>query len=241
MYADTIRAPAHSGAGTRGNRLVSESGNMDKSKATDQNATESTASTTAPSTVWDELDDLKSRIRKLELTGKLPPSSAAAMVSAERPRTATTAATTMSSSPKHSKTPSQLQSTIEGVPPNVHPLLHEALGNAKAIVSHDVYQKLLATAQDALQLATMTSLDNQSVRSGVPAMSERQVRRRIESMCRSLTELAIALAIEPKVSQPSYRPGSRDNHISPSIGLRNRDYGQSNEQIDRPPTRFAGT
>ncbi|KAK5106574.1 hypothetical protein LTS08_000694 [Lithohypha guttulata] len=214
---------------------------MDKSKATDQNATESTASTTAPSTVWDELDDLKSRIRKLELTGKLPPSSAAAMVSAERPRTATTAATTMSSSPKHSKTPSQLQSTIEGVPPNVHPLLHEALGNAKAIVSHDVYQKLLATAQDALQLATMTSLDNQSVRSGVPAMSERQVRRRIESMCRSLTELAIALAIEPKVSQPSYRPGSRDNHISPSIGLRNRDYGQSNEQIDRPPTRFAGT
>lgn len=65
--------------------------------------TESTMSTTAPSTVWDELDDLKSRIRKLELTGKLPSSSAAAMSSmaGERPRTATTTVTTVSSSPKH--------------------------------------------------------------------------------------------------------------------------------------------
>ncbi len=34
--------------------------------------TESSASTAAPSTVWDELDDLKSRIHRLELTGKIP-------------------------------------------------------------------------------------------------------------------------------------------------------------------------
>ncbi|KAJ0292443.1 hypothetical protein CBS470a_002748 [Colletotrichum nupharicola] len=50
-----------------------------------------TASTTEPSTVWDELDDLKSRIHRLEMTGKLPKISGAVMsrTSDERPPTAT--------------------------------------------------------------------------------------------------------------------------------------------------------
>jgi len=67
--------------------------------------TESTVSTTAPSTVWDELEDLKSRIHRLELTGKLPATSGAAMshASNERPATATTTVTTMSSSPKRGR------------------------------------------------------------------------------------------------------------------------------------------
>lgn len=235
MTTDTVRPYARSSVGTRGSRLVSESANLDKHKYVEQNATESTASTTAPSTVWDELDDLKSRIKKLELTGKLPPSSAAAMSTAERPRTATTAATTMSSSPKHNKIANHLRSTIEGVPATVHSLLHEALGNAQAIVSHDVYQKLLATAQDALQLATMTSLDNQGLRSAASSPSDRQMRRRTESMCRNLTELAIALAAETKSSQ-ALRPGSRDQHISPALGFRSRTYSQSNNELnDRPP------
>lgn len=238
MTTDTVRPYARSSAGARSSRLVSESAYVDKNKYVEQNATESTASTTAPSTVWDELDDLKSRIKKLELTGKLPPSSAAAMSQAERPRTATTAATaatTMSSSPKHNKIASQLQSTIEGVPATVHPLLHEALGNAKAIVSHDVYQKLLATAQDALQLATMTSLENQGMRGATIGSSDRQMRRRTESMCRNLTELAIAMAAESKASQAT-RPGSRDHYISPAAGFRTRTYSQSNNELsDRPP------
>lgn len=235
LYADTIRAPTRSSHGVQSSRLVSDGGYLDKPKF-EQNTTESTASTNAPSTVWDELDDLKSRIRKLELTGKLPPSSAAAMSTAERPRTATTAATTMSSSPKHNKVASQLQSHIEGVPLTVHPLLHEALGNAKAVVSHDVFQKLQATAQDALQLAAMTSIDGQTARNGAPNVAERQIRRRTESMCRSLTELAIALASETKATPPTaHRPPSRDHHISPANGFRSRRYSQSNDATDRPP------
>ncbi|KAK5046948.1 hypothetical protein LTR84_007302 [Exophiala bonariae] len=221
----------------RTNRLVSEAGFQDRSRLVDHNATESTISTTAPSEIWDELDDLKSRIRKLELTGKLPPSSAAAMTSSERPKTATTAATTMSSSPKQKSTVPALQSAVEGIPSNVHPLLHEALGNAKGVLSTEVYQKLQATAQDALQLSLMMHHEGSTVGGstvGNHSLTERQVRRRTESMCRSLTELAIAILAETKPAPaPVTRPASRDHYQPLSAGLRSRRY--SNDMNDRPP------
>ncbi|EXJ63744.1 hypothetical protein A1O7_00079 [Cladophialophora yegresii CBS 114405] len=222
----------------RNSRLVSDGGAfLDRPRMPDNNATESTISTTAPSTVWDELDDLKSRIKKLELTGKLPPSSAAAMSTSERPKTATTAATTMSSSPKHKPTAvPQLASAIEGIPSNIHPNLHEALGNAKAVLSNEVYQKLQATAQDALQLSIMMNPEGHNAGAstlGLSAISERQLRRRTESMCRSLTELAIAILADNKQPpQPVTRPVSRDAYQA-LPGLRSRRY--SNEPNDRPP------
>lgn len=221
----------------RTNRLVSESGFQERSRLVDHNATESTISTGAPSTVWDEMDDLKSRIRKLELRGKLPPSSAAAMTSSERPKTATTAATTMSSSPKQKSTAPPLPSAVEGIPSTVHPLLHEALGNAKGVLSTEVFQKLQATAQDALQLSMMMHPEGSTVGGstvGNGSLSERQVRRRTESMCRSLTELAIAILADNKPTPaPVTRPASRDNYQPLSAGLRSRRY--SNEINDRPP------
>ncbi|KIW45250.1 uncharacterized protein PV06_03652 [Exophiala oligosperma] len=221
----------------RNSRLVSDSGFLDRPKMPEHNATESTISTTAPSTVWDELDDLKSRIRKLELTGKLPPSSAAAMTSSERPKTATTAATTLSSSPKPKPAAAPLQSAIEGIPSTIHPTLHEALGNAKAIVSNELYQKLQATAQDALLLSMMMTPEGYTGTGstiGGSSASERQVRRRTESMCRSLTELVIAMLADNKQAPaPGTRPASRDAYAPSSIGLRSRRY--SNEPNDRPP------
>jgi hypothetical protein len=188
----------------------------ERSKYLAREATDSTISTTAPSTVWDELDDLKSRIKKLELTGKLPSSSAAAMSSAtgERPRTATTNATTMSVSPKHAKASiSPTDSAIDGVPSTVHPLLHEALNKARSVVSQEIYQKLAATASDALQLAAMMNGSGQPSSAssiGMVSSSERQIRRRADSMCRGLTELAIALSADSKpLTQPA-RPPSRE-------------------------------
>ncbi len=177
--------------------------------------TESTLSTAAPSTVWDELDELKSRIKKLELTGKLPSSSAAAMSTAERPRTATTTVTTMSSSPKPGKANISLdESGIDGVSPTVHPLLHEALRKARPTLSADVYQKLEATASDALQLASVMGAGLQPGNSsviGASSAAERQLRRRADSMCRGLTELTIALCARPKspTSLQPFRPSSR--------------------------------
>ena len=220
----------------RTGRLVSESAFLGRPRMPEPNATESTISTTAPSTVWDELDDLKSRIKKLELTGKLPPSSAAAMTMSERPKTATTAATTMSSSPKTKPTGvTQLQSTIEGIPSNVHPNLHEALGNAKAVLSNDIFQKLQATAQDALQLSMMMNPESHNAAGsiiGVTSVTERQIRRRTESMCRALTELAIAILADNKASsQLTMRPGSRDAYQTTS-NLRSPRY--RSEPNDRP-------
>ena len=216
----THRASKRTSLGGRSQRLTSEAPGLGPPRANDHNTTESTTSTTAPSTVWDELDDLKSRIRKLELTGKLPPSSAAAMSNLDRPRTATTAATTMSSSPKTRQHTSSLPSAIEGIPSSVHPLLHEALAQAKSTLSAEVYQRLQATSSDALQLSILTSAE-QSGTSTVGLTNDRQLRRRAESTCRSLTELVIALTSEPRTTQsPSYRPASRSSAFQGFAGRR---------------------
>ncbi|KAB8078264.1 hypothetical protein BDV29DRAFT_166824, partial [Aspergillus leporis] len=169
-----------------------------------QDGTESTLSTTAPSTVWDELEDLKSRIRKLELTGKLPPSSQEAIssVSAERPRTATTTVTTVSSSPKPGRKTSTSSPDSDSIPPTnpVHPLLQSAIAKTKAVLSKEVYTALEATATDALALSTLLSTNkapsgNVSVVNGY-LPSDRLSRRKADSVCRGLTELCLALSDE---------------------------------------------
>lgn len=236
---DSSRPPTRSHQ-TR-SRLASESLHGDRFRMQERTQTESTISTTAPSTVWDELDDLKSRIKKLELTGKLPPSSAAAM-SNERPRTATTQATTMSSSPKYKPAANgnTLPSAIEGISSNVHPTLHEALMNAKSTVSNDIYQKLQATAADALQLSTMLNHDYNGTSSGMNPQSERQLRRRTESMCRSLTELTIALLAEQRntTTSPNSRPSSRDPYQATPTTNNFRSRRLSNATTETPEQRM---
>ena len=165
-------------------------------------------SDTAASTVWNELDELKSRIKKLEHTPKLPPTPVAATSnnSSDRPRTATTAPTTIGSSPKHepgqaheadSVTPAK-QSAPVGV--SLHPLLHAALAKAKSLLNTNLYRTLEATAADALQLAAMTgsagpqgtAFSAASIINGV-TVSDRLVRRKADTMCRNLTDLTLAL------------------------------------------------
>ena len=229
---NTPRPPTRSGR----SRIVSESRYVDRSRGADQVATESTISTTAPSTVWSELDDLRSRIKRLELTGKLPPSSAAAMTTSERPRTATTAATTLSISPRNNKVPDATSSPpIESVPSTIHPLLHQALNKAKSGVSQDVYQKLHATAQDALQVSSMLSQEGYGINgAALSPQTERQIRRRTESMCRSLTELAIAMLSDTRnADSPTHRPATRGQHTGTATALRNRS--TSIDSPDGPP------
>ncbi|QIW95944.1 hypothetical protein AMS68_001462 [Peltaster fructicola] len=178
-----------------------------------QSLPESTSadSQTAPSDVWDELDDLKSRIKKLELTGKLPQTSGAAIDSSphmDRPRTATTAPTTIDSSPKREKkaeenihnsndndNDKEEQEDTQTVPDvqQTHPLLHSALVKAKPLLSPALYRSLEATAADALQLATLA---------GGYGASDRPMRRKVDTMCRNLTDLCLALC-EGKHESPS--------------------------------------
>jgi hypothetical protein len=165
-----------------------------------------TTSTTAPSTVWDELDDLKSRIRKLELTGKPPATSGAAVsrATAERPPTATTTATTISTSPKRGRgaSTSIVDTTSDAAHAGeAHPLLHAALAKSKTALTPDLYKALENAASDALAVASMVGSVGQPISSahsviGVNggSIADRQLRRKAESMCRSLTELCIALS-----------------------------------------------
>ncbi|KAK2879342.1 hypothetical protein FQN49_000975 [Arthroderma sp. PD_2] len=219
-------------AGTRKPRPVTSYDVTDRNLGTDtavkskNEGTESTLSTTAPSTVWDELDDLKSRIRKLELTGKLPASSAAAMSSmaGERPRTATTTVTTVSSSPKNKQ-----KASSQPIPPpipfdndptvtvsQVQPLLHTALAKAKPVLNHEVYQALEATAADAVNLSTALASNTPHTTSmsvvSAAATPDRVLRRKADSVCRGLTELCLALSEDKlrPLSVSKSRPGSRD-------------------------------
>lgn len=188
---------------------------------------ESVESNTAPSTVWDELDDLKSRIKKLELTGKMPSTSSAAVAASieqsERPRTATTAPTTIDSSPKQErkgnteakaagqKSEPRQQSTPVASPSmaSTHPTLHAALAKAKTLLNASLYRTLEATANDALQLVALTNsagpqgttFSAASIINGV-TVSDRHVRRKADTMCRNLTDLCLALC-EGKHETPS--------------------------------------
>ncbi|MCJ1244102.1 hypothetical protein MMC30_001300 [Trapelia coarctata] len=174
--------------------------------------TESTVSTTAPSTIFDELDDLKSRLRKLELTAKMPTSSGAAITSAanERPPTATTTVTTLSSSPKRGRhiSTSPEESVLNGqVDSSVHPLLHQALAKSKLLVRLPVYRALETAVSDALAMVQMTTinLNTGTASNGI----DRKVKRKADGVCRSLTELCIALSEEkPKVDSEQPKLGS---------------------------------
>ncbi|CBF77285.1 hypothetical protein AN4545.2 [Aspergillus nidulans FGSC A4] len=204
------RSFRHSGLSTiRSSRQASASEVTEKPRyESRQDGTESTLSTTAPSTVWDELEDLKSRIKKLELTGKLPPSSQEAMLSSgDRPRTATTTVTTMSSSPRHRRTSVSGESDTITAPNPVHPLLQSALVKVRSVVNKDVYTALEAAATDAMALSQIlgagkTPSGNVSIVNGYGS-AERQSRRKADSVCRSLTELCLALSDEHHTKQQS--------------------------------------
>lgn len=200
--------------------------------------TESVGSNTAPSTVWDELDDLKSRIRNLEMTGKMPSTSAGAMAnqqSGERPRTATTAPTTISSSPQRVRKNSVAAPDLTVGGPaaaNIHPLLHSALAKARPLISPSLYRAVEATAADALALAAMTGSTGPqgptnsaaSVISGMN-ISDRQLRRKADSMCRNVTDLCIALC------------EGRSNFASPIV--RHSPASMYRFQGETPPSRYA--
>ncbi|KAL2693981.1 hypothetical protein Neosp_000551 [[Neocosmospora] mangrovei] len=196
--------------------------------------TESTLSTTAPSTVWDELDDLKSRIHRLELTGKLPSTSGAAVsrLSDERPPTATTTVTTISSSPKRVTNGNQNADAVSTTSSHreSHPILHSALAKSKVLLDAEVYRALEAAANDAMALSSMMGTVGQPgpISSGASTIgsgttvTDRQLRRKAEGVCRSLTELCLALGEEvtqtrPRQSVEAPPPAQNDAPTTPTI------------------------
>ncbi|KAI0105415.1 hypothetical protein GGR51DRAFT_186223 [Nemania sp. FL0031] len=175
--------------------------------------TDSTTSTAAPSTVWDELEELKSRIHRLELTGKLPPTSSAAIsrASDERPPTAHTNATTLSASPKRGASSAVQSTETPTLPKDSHPLLHSALAKSKDFLVSEVYDALETTIVDALALTAMMGTAGQpgpissgasNIGSNSGTVTDRQLRKKADSICRSLTELCLALGENAGATKP---------------------------------------
>ena len=211
-------------------------------------------STGAAASVWDELDDLKTRIRVIELGGKIPTTSGAAVANAtaDRPRTANTSVTTVSSSPKqHRKTNTSPPASAVS-DPNVnkadsnvnkaHPVLREALTKVKQHVTPSVYRVLEATASEAIALAEMTgSTGPQATLHSSSAMlngaSDRQVRRKADNLCRSLTELCIELCdMKSNLASPALRTVAASNLRRPSVQINGESptIRQSIEKEDPP-------
>ncbi|KAJ4420590.1 hypothetical protein N0V82_004258 [Gnomoniopsis sp. IMI 355080] len=177
-------------------------------------ASESSNSTAAPSTVWDELDELKSRIHRLELTGKMPKTSSAAIsrTPEDRPPTAGTGATTLSGSPKRAQT--EVVSMASSQQKETQSNLRSILSKTKPFVSSDVYDAIEAAANDALSLSQLMGTAGQpgpissgasTIGVGGPStVTDRQLRKKADSICRSLTELCIAL----KEEDPERKPAS---------------------------------
>ncbi|ORY70123.1 uncharacterized protein BCR38DRAFT_326911, partial [Pseudomassariella vexata] len=213
-----------------------ESQRNESTQQTDHNGhegTDSSASTAAPSTVWDELDDMKSRIHRLELTGKLPATSGAAISRAteERPPTATTNATTMSASPKRGSGSAVQQTDVVSTASSQregHPILQSALNKSKPFLGSDIYSALETAATDALALAAMIGPAGQPgpISSGASNIgsggniTDRQLRRKADSICRSLTELCLALsetAAQIKQQQEPARASTPDPKSEPDL------------------------
>jgi hypothetical protein len=139
----------------------------------------------------------------------------------------------MSTSPKrgrgHSISPTEATGG-ETQPHEIHPLLHAALAKSKPLLSSEVYKALEATTSDALTIASMMGSSGQpgphsSSQStvGGSAVSDRQVRRKADSLCRSLTELCLALSDgkmdngPPATSQGATRPSNHEVEVRNSV------------------------
>ncbi|KAB5570406.1 hypothetical protein GE09DRAFT_706742 [Coniochaeta sp. 2T2.1] len=201
--------------------------------------TESSASTAAPSMIWDELDDMKSRIRRLELTGKPPATSAAAMsrISDERPATAVTNATSMSASPKRNAGTNAPQTEVGSTTSSQRdsqPIVLSALSKTKGIVSSDVYSAIESAVNDALALMSMMGAPGLPgpISSGAStiggggggSVTDRQLRRKAESICRNLTELCLALtedAPEKPTEITVSSPPEQETVVSPTTSRMN--------------------
>jgi hypothetical protein len=188
--------------------------------------TESTASTAAPSTLWDELDDLKTRMRRLELTGKIPSTSGGAMsrISDDRPPTATTNATTVSASPKRTSGNGAVEAATSSTTSSqrdAQPILFSALSKVRPHLNAEAYEALHSAAADAWNLSQMVGVAGQpglissgastiGTGSATATITDRQLRRKADSICRSLTEFCLALNDDVTLRRPAQAPAARE-------------------------------
>jgi hypothetical protein len=137
-------------------------------------------------------------------------------MSDDRPPTAGTTVTTVSSSPKRSGAGAAAQSadvasTTSSHREAHHPLLQSALSKTKAFLNPEVFRALEYAANEAMNLSSMMGSPGQigPISSGASAIgtggqvTDRQLRRKADSVCRSLTELCVSLGENATSSKPT--------------------------------------
>jgi hypothetical protein len=193
---------------------------------------------TAQSAVWDEMPELKSHVNRLD-HGRAFHSSggAGSNGSQERPRTATTTVTTISSSPKlpmGMKTGIMSDSKLTPEAANIHPLLHQSLARCKPILNPVMYRSLEKAASDALEMAVWarTSGPNGSIYSSASAINgvsgDRQLRRKADNLCRNITDLCVTL------SEGHEQPNQRASSTSFGQRRESRDYSTPTHTSTEP-------
>ncbi|KAG5829735.1 hypothetical protein H9Q74_000148 [Fusarium xylarioides] len=200
-------------------------------------------------------NSMYSRRRSSVTDNNLPSTSGAAVsrLSDDRPPTATTTATTMSSSPKrvengHQNTNADAVSTTSSHHRESHSILQSALAKSKVLLDTEVYQALESAANDAMTLASMMGTPGLPgpISSGASTIgsnatvTDRQLRRKAESVCRSLTELCLALGedatqtrIPPRQSIEVPPPAQNDAPTTPTIGKTFSGFSQRRQSIGR--------
>jgi hypothetical protein len=212
---------------------------------------------TVQSNVWDEMQELKSHVNRIEHSRGYASGVAGSNGSGERPRTATTTVTTISSSPKVGMGYKSGSGDHRIGPEiaNIHPNLHQAMARCKTFVSPAIYRALESAAAEALEMAaaSRSSAPNGSVYGQLSAATmsgERQMKRKADNICRNLTDLCVAL-IDGQLPQEtpnrfssqsfSQRRDSRDIHTPVSkmpaeiVNQRNYSRHQSLEPEDYKP------
>ncbi|KAJ4055201.1 hypothetical protein NW760_001968 [Fusarium oxysporum] len=199
-------------------------------------------------------NSMYSRRRSSVTDNNLPSTSGAAVsrLSDDRPPTATTTATTMSSSPKrvengHQNTNADAVSTTSSHHRESHSILQSALAKSKVLLDTEVYQALESAANDAMALASMMGTPGLPgpISSGASTIgsnatvTDRQLRRKAESVCRSLTELCLALgedATQTRIPRQSIEippPAQNDAPTTPTIGKTFSGFSQRRQSIGR--------
>jgi hypothetical protein len=189
------------------------------------------AVSTVQSAVWDEMQELKSHVQRIEHSRRFPSSGGAGSNgSGERPRTATTTVTTISSSPKLPMK-AAMSTTDSNLAPsdvaNLHPLLHSALARCKPVLNPALFRALDSATSDALDMAawSRTTGPQGSIYSSASAMNgvtgDRQLRRKADNLCRNLTDLCVTLYENhddlPSPPGPTIAQRRQSRDVTPSM------------------------
>ncbi|KAK2935928.1 hypothetical protein FoTM2_003871 [Fusarium oxysporum f. sp. vasinfectum] len=147
----------------------------------------------------------------------------------------------------HQNTNADAVSTTSSHHRESHSILQSALAKSKVLLDTEVYQALESAANDAMALASMMGTPGLPgpISSGASTIgsnatvTDRQLRRKAESVCRSLTELCLALgedATQTRIPRQSIEippPAQNDAPTTPTIGKTFSGFSQRRQSIGR--------